>query len=579
MKLWRTAILFGTGMLLAASIACSCDGRRDDDPLPGEIHTEEYLDSAMELLADKPDDLTLNRRVWGYYTETGRYDVLIKHAEPVFERSSGVDGKERLALAAGAFILQAYVLKEEFGPVPHYLERIIPLAKGEYGDDPMSAIVHNAAALYYLKTELDYSAALEHYEAALKIMERNGETANQSTLLCNIASIYATLRDSAGFGYAQSAYDINHSDKPGLRPYGRVLSTILLAQMYHLNGDYANAGRYADEASGKISAFPQFMSSLDLIYADIAFARADYTRADTHYRRALSHGSEAEPSAIVPVYLRYGVMLIRLGRYSEAQEMLQRGLGLRGLEYRGDLLLALSDVAVRQGREKDALDLYRQYHACLDSVSYVQRERAFQQNRILVKNNELQSRELDLLKANRRIVIIVLTSVLILLLAVGLWIANRRLGRMYRRMVKVHQQLLMRVNVTRDPEKEGEGDLGLWKKLEDIMVSERIYRNRDISLDRIAEILGTNRTYVSRVINKYSGASFYDYIHSRRINDASLMLSDLSRDIPLKALAFELGYNSISSFYRAFLKETGVPPSRYREEVLRIRQDSDPTDV
>ena len=36
-------------------------------------------------------------------------------------------------------------------------------------------------------------------------------------------------------------------------------------------------------------------------------------------------------------------------------------------------------------------------------------------------------------------------------------------------------------------------------------------------------------------------------------------------------LAMEMGYNSQSSFYRAFVKETGVPPSKYREESLRIK--------
>ncbi len=115
-------------------------------------------------------------------------------------------------------------------------------------------------------------------------------------------------------------------------------------------------------------------------------------------------------------------------------------------------------------------------------------------------------------------------------------------------------------------------DLELWGRMDELMTSERIYRYSDISLDRIAEILGTNRTYVSNVINKYSGMSFYNYIHSYRIEDASRILSDASADVSLKALAGDLGYNSISSFYRAFLKETGVPPSKYREEALKIKQ-------
>lgn len=216
----------------------------------------------------------------------------------------------------------------------------------------------------------------------------------------------------------------------------------------------------------------------------------------------------------------------------------------------------------------------------MDSISYNKQERAFQQYRLLEKDNELQSRELDLLRANRRIIIFVAGSVLIALIAIALWVVNRRQNRMYRRLVEAHQQSLARLNGMRElsgkdepktQENSDDRDLELWRKLEDMMASERIYRYSDISLDRIAEILGTNRTYVSRVINKYSDMSFYHYIHSHRIEDASRILSDVSEDIPLKTLALDLGYNSVSSFYRAFIKETGVPPSRYREEVLKIK--------
>ncbi len=569
--------------LLSVVLLSGCGkGEVTGEPSKHKRYKSEDLTLALELLQEKPDDVTLNQKVWSYYTETGRYEDLFAHAVPVFSRSNNVPGKERLALTSGAYISQGYVLRGNFDSVAYYLNRIMPLVEGGHGDDLLGAMTHNIAALYYLKTELDYSTALEHYEAALEIMERKGETTNRSIILCNIASIYVSLRDIAGFEYARAAYDINHSEKSGRRSYGRVVSTILLARMYYIDGNYSAAKVYADEAADEVESFPQFVSGLDLLYADLALEEADYRTAERRYLKALDGASDAEPSDIALICLRYGMMLSGLSRYAEANNILNRGLELQTLEYRDQLLLALSDIAVRQGKDRDALELYKEYHACLDSVSYIQRERAFRQNRLLAKDNELQSRELDLLKANRRTVLIVAGTILILIIAVALWVVNRRQNRMYRRLVETHQQSLTRLKGMRELSGKSEvgvqdkddRDFALWRKLEDIMHSEHIYRYSDISLDRIAEILGTNRAYVSRVINNYSGMSFYNYIHSRRIEEASQILSDSPENISLKALAFELGYNSISSFYRAFLKETGVPPSRYVEEVVRIRQNA-----
>jgi AraC-like DNA-binding protein/Tfp pilus assembly protein PilF len=628
------------------------DGQDGDAREARKIYTPEDLAAALALLADRPDDVALNRTVWGYYTEKGRYQALVEHAGPVFRRSYGMPGRERLALTSGAFISQAWVFQENFDSVEFYLSRVMPLTESadrrnknlnkdrnrdndnrdqsdntnqnrrdknlnkdkdrrdknrdnadrDRSDDLMVALTHNIAALFYLKTQLDYSSALEHYEAAFEIMERMGDITNQSTLLCNMASIYVSLRDPAGFDYARRAYDISHSD-PEARSYGRVFSTILLGQMYRLKEDPGSAIVYADEAAGEVGAFPQFVSSLDLLYADIAADRGDHRGAERHYRKALEGEGDTEPGVNALICLRYGELLSGRGRWSEARGVLEKGLAMRGVEYRDELLLALSNVAVRQGLDDDALEFYKEYHARMDSASSVQRERAFRQNRILAKDNELQSRELDLLRANRRILVFVSASALILIIAVALWMINRRQNRMYRRIVEVHQQLLARVgdaqtpyhynpaaqqDPSHDPDRPQENpkddnpaaqqdreredrDLALWRRLDRMMASESIYRHSDISLDRIAEMLGTNRAYVSRVINHYSGTSFYNYIHSRRIEEASRRLSDPSADVSLKTLAAELGYNSISSFYRAFTREIGVPPSRYREVILQIK--------
>lgn len=87
-------------------------------------------------------------------------------------------------------------------------------------------------------------------------------------------------------------------------------------------------------------------------------------------------------------------------------------------------------------------------------------------------------------------------------------------------------------------------------------------------LKRLAELLDTNRTYVSKAVNKYSGMSFSSYLNMYRINEATAVISDPSRNVLLKQLADDLGYNSVTVFSKAFQKETGLTPSRYRKEIM-----------
>lgn len=48
----------------------------------------------------------------------------------------------------------------------------------------------------------------------------------------------------------------------------------------------------------------------------------------------------------------------------------------------------------------------------------------------------------------------------------------------------------------------------LYRRIEYLMVTEKVFRMNDMSLDRLAGMTGSNRTYVSNMINRYSGMSY-----------------------------------------------------------------------
>ena len=93
------------------------------------------------------------------------------------------------------------------------------------------------------------------------------------------------------------------------------------------------------------------------------------------------------------------------------------------------------------------------------------------------------------------------------------------------------------------------------------MREEKIYKDNFITKDKVAEILGTNRTYLSRIINEQSKLSFTHYVNRFRIEEAIRLLSDPNNETPMKAISAELGIlNSISTFYNLFQSSVGIDP-------------------
>ena len=92
---------------------------------------------------------------------------------------------------------------------------------------------------------------------------------------------------------------------------------------------------------------------------------------------------------------------------------------------------------------------------------------------------------------------------------------------------------------------------------------ERLYTDPELSVPRLARLLGTNSAYVSRAFNAGLGASFSEFINGLRCDDVAARLRDGAKD-DLLDLALNCGFSSKASFNRAFLTRFGCSPSAYR---------------
>lgn len=95
------------------------------------------------------------------------------------------------------------------------------------------------------------------------------------------------------------------------------------------------------------------------------------------------------------------------------------------------------------------------------------------------------------------------------------------------------------------------------------------YLQSTISLQLLAEKLGTNSKYVSKIVNIYKEKTFTRYINDLRIDYAVLQIRDDKklRNYTIQALALEFGFTSAESFSSAFFKNTGIKPTYYIEQL------------
>lgn len=116
--------------------------------------------------------------------------------------------------------------------------------------------------------------------------------------------------------------------------------------------------------------------------------------------------------------------------------------------------------------------------------------------------------------------------------------------------------------------------MSLFQRLERLMQEEEVYKENLLTKERVADLLGTNRTYLSQVINEQTQQNFTQYINNYRINEAIRLLSDPKNDIPLKAVAAEVGFSSMSTFYKIFQNTVGIPPKQYRNKVMSMHNNT-----
>lgn len=106
-------------------------------------------------------------------------------------------------------------------------------------------------------------------------------------------------------------------------------------------------------------------------------------------------------------------------------------------------------------------------------------------------------------------------------------------------------------------------------KLENYMNQHQPYHNNELRLNDLAETLGISNHHLSQVVNEHYNKTFNQFINEYRVEEAkALLASDQHQQTYIIEIAYQVGFNNKTTFNQAFKNQTGMSPSKWRNQLV-----------
>jgi AraC-like DNA-binding protein len=486
--------------------------------------------------------------------------------------------------------------------------------------------IYNGLGLYASNIEQDYYNAVQYFFKGVEAAKRCSYRKLHGILLNNLSAVYFLKGDAKGMDYALEAYELGHEMSD---PYLIFCGSTTAAYMCFLRQDYEQALQYIKEAEFVMLRNDFYdQANIYAIYGRILDGKGNAAAAAEYFARALSYRATSHTSSIVFALYGYACTLEKMNRLDEAVKALLDAASHANVHncpvHYSDVLRELSHCYELKGDYSNALKYQREYQINCDSVFNADKERSLNELRVKYDTERhlagLRLTEMKLLKKAKNEQLLIAIIIVILTVTFFVLYLYRRKQRFFTAIVRQNSEAVRRekqlkerlaaleegaaalsdappsapaassdtaaaattsstlyISDVYDAARQqkystssltGEKKEELFARLEKIMEA-KIYTDNLLTKEKVAEQLGTNSTYLSQVINDRTGQSFTQYVNHYRITEAVRLLSNPANTLPLKAISAELGFNSMTTFYKHFEQAVGLTPRQY---ITRLRK-------
>ncbi len=124
-------------------------------------------------------------------------------------------------------------------------------------------------------------------------------------------------------------------------------------------------------------------------------------------------------------------------------------------------------------------------------------------------------------------------------------------------------QLLIDQSASRQEKAKMQGTMSNYVKMAIDYISQKY--SEPVRIQEIASYCGLERSYLSKIFKYATGYTPQEYLIWYRINMAKQLLREQA--MPVQHISYAVGYNDPLTFSKVFKKETGVSPSKWRQDV------------
>lgn len=453
------------------------------------------------------------------YYQRGLYDNALRNYFIVLSGIEGVDPsafrKDREAVHALIEPLLTPNVYMDIGNTFHNLEsydeavRFFQMAMDAYRiedntDRFLSALANKASSH---RSSGDIETALSLYKSNEDLFETLGSPVTRAQFTMNVGNLYTSLNqhDEAAAWHARS---LLISEEYGM-DYGLMLGNLNIGFAKYKQGQL-------NEALQAYSRAAVYLETMDLPYEDRQLLKnlADLYAAKQQYERAFYY----------------------IDRYQQADR---------------ELISAEYKIAAEELKIMYELDL---------------------------KDSQLELKEVQLAEKKTQLrllwVLILGLVVIFSIIAIALYMRNEALKSLYSRNKELAKsedlfKKFVMADAGKEKEKEtvveNEQNNTLAKLFSEILLQfkdNEIYKMQDLTIGKLAELLSTNTTYVSRAITQYAEMNFNTFLNYHRVLEARRIILSSTDEYSTDDLIEICGFSSRASFYRAFSKHTGMSPSQ-----------------